>query len=447
MREKEVTPPRQYTGFVLTFEPERTKWFAEQLRRGLELKESFSILDSTFERKELVLLVLHMAPMAISAVALMERMHGSGGSAKLKMRMSNLVIFDKPVIESELHHANLNAAVCTPEKLKRTAHDIWDALIYELCQLRPDSAQAIVQLISLRAAEHRLLGQSNRIERLNEQRDGLGLTLDIAQLDRPSVMKSVKIEDAERANSFLDLLEVIPVQERSLLEHDARVFELMLGSQSFRSAQFSDGLRRSVRVYVTDQTSLETVLGIDLIIYSTCYENFLLLQYKKMDKTGDEWDFYINPLSHIHSQLDRMAAFRAAREPASVPSAPSLWSYRLNNEPFYFKFCEQFRPNASDTSLIPGITLSELHLREFLSLPESLGDRGGQFVGYRNCPRYLNNTEFIQLAKGGWIGAGYDSAALMKKVLEANQNGGRAAMLAVIDTPKEKSASARARRK
>jgi hypothetical protein len=451
MPKKKNTSPNSYSGFVLTFEPERTQWLKDQLQAGAELKESFSSLDWTFERRELVLLVLNADPLSISAITLMERMHGSGGSGKLKMRMSEMVVFDKPVTESELRITDLRSIVCTPETLNRTEPSTWEALIVGLRQVRPFYADSIDLLISSREAERRILGQSNRVARLNEQRDGLGLTLDIAQIDRTSVMKAMKVDKIETAKSILDLLDTIPIQERSLLEHDARIFQLLLGQKTSHSAMFSDGSDRSVRsvrVHVVDKTDLETVLGIDLIIYSTCHENFLLLQYKRMDKGISGWAYQISPTSNLYLQLNSMAAFRAATTSVSASlSSPTLWSYRLNDEPFYFKFCEQLRPDARDNSLIPGITLSEPHLREFLTLPEAAGPKGGLAVGYHNCPRYFNNTEFIQLARVGWIGAGKQSVALLKKVLDANQEGGRAAMLAVIDTPKGKSASGRARKK
>lgn len=435
---------KPYSGFALTFEPERTQWLADRLHPEIELKESFSAIDWKFERRELVLLVLSKEPLSISAIALMERMHGSGGSGKLKMRMSEMVIFDYPVTEDELVGTGLNSAVCTPETLKRAEPDIWNALIVDLRRLRPDTADSIDQIISSREAERRLLGQSDRVDRLNEQRDGLGLTLDIAQLDRSAVMKAINVDEIETANSILDLLDVVPIQERTLIEHDARIFQQVLGKQPSRSAFFSDGSDRSVRVHVVDQTDLETVLGIDLVIYSKCYKNFLLMQYKRMVKDNIGWAYKISPTSNLHLQLASMAAFRSAvsTEPCS---SPTLWSYRLNEEPFYFKFCEQFRSNARDDSLVPGITLCVPHLREFITLQEAKGPRGGLAVGYHNCPRYLNNTEFIQLARAGWIGAGNQAVKLLKKVLLANQKGGRAAMLAVIDTPRRKSASGRGR--
>jgi hypothetical protein len=435
----------QYSGFVLTFEPERTGWLAEKLHSGQDLADSFSALDWKFERRELVLLVLSKEPFAISAIAMMERMHGSGGSGKLKMRISNIFTFDPPVQQTELWSDDLGDVVCTPETLSRTEHSTWESLLAEIREARPNAVTAIDRLIALRAEERRLLGESNRIERLNEQRDGVGLSLDIAELDKGKVLKSLKIEKLNTADSILDLLDGLPIHERTLLEHDAHIFQMLLGSAPAKSAMFSDGGKRSVRVHVVDQTPIETVLGIDLIIYSTCYDNFLLLQYKRMVKNGNNWCYNISPSSNINDQLERMRAFRSAAS-AVPPSPATLWSYRLHDGPFYFKFCEQFRPDARDDSLIKGITMPEPHLREFLTLPEAKGASGGLSIGYENCPRYLSNTEFIQLAKVGWIGAGPQSISLLKQVLHANREGGRSAMFAVIDTPKKKSASGRGKK-
>lgn len=446
MPKKISKPAPPYSGFVLTFEPERTEWLAERLYQNVQISESFSALDWKFERRELVLLVLSKAPLSIAAIAMMERMHGSGGSGKLKMRMSNMVIFEDPVAQSEFIVADLVSSICTPETLKRAEPAVWEALIVELKQLRPEKSAEIDVLILSRLAERRIMGETARVDRLNEQRDGLGLCLDIAKIDRSPILKAMNVEQAGNANSILELLDTIPIQERSLIEHDRNIFEELLGSVSYRSAKFTDKSERSVHVYVADKTDLETVLGIDLIIYNTCYDNFLLLQYKRMEKDLNGWSYQVSPSSNLHTQLISMASFRATL--GEIPTAlPTVWSYRLNQEPFYFKFCEQVRQNSRDDSLVPGITLGETHLREFLTLPEAKGPKEGLSVGYKNCPRYLNNTEFIDLARVGWIGAGVQATALLKKVLEANKAGGRSAMLAVINIPKDKTAATRSRKK
>jgi hypothetical protein len=243
---------------------------------------------------------------------------------------------------------------------------------------------------------------------------------------------------------ILDLLDDITVQERSLLEHDTRIFELLLDTRPDRSAYFHGDAGRNVRIHIVDKDALETVLGIDLIIYSVCHDNWLLLQYKRMKKDDDSWKYKVD--KQLNFQLDCMAKFRTAAAAEPVGSR-TLWTYRLNEEPFYFKFCEGIRLSARDDSLVRGITLCETHLREFLELPESVGPQTGKSIGYHNCPRYLNNSDFIQLARDGWIGAGRQATSLMKKVLQANREGGRSAMLAVIDTPQATSASGRGRKR
>jgi hypothetical protein len=48
------------------------------------------------------------------------------------------------------------------------------------------------------------------------------------------------------------------------------------------------------------------------------------------------------------------------------------------------------------------------------------------------CPRYLNNSQFVELARDGWIGCDRSAYEFIRSVLEANQAGGRLAMLAVV---------------
>lgn len=442
MPARKTTNPTEYGGFVLTFEPERTQWLRERLYPDMDFSESFSALDWTFENRELVLLILEQDPFKIHAFALMERMHGSGGSGKRKMRMVKpLIVFDKPVAADELQF-NLELLVSTPERLRRLNGSTWNQLVSSLLRLRPAYADEINATIERRMQEHRLPETSERALRLNEQRDGIGLALDIGGLDRPAVLKSMNVERAPDARSVLDMLDALTIQERTLLEHDRRIFESLLGEPPTSAAIFHDQGGRVVRIVVVDRDDLETVLGIDLIIYNSCYDNFILLQYKRMHKGPDGWSYPVAPSSNLHGQLGRMRHFKRAA--AHVPNTqPSLWSYRLNHEPFFFKFCEQHRPESRDESLIPGITMPAEHLDEFLGLPEARRGRGGISIGYHNCPRYLNNTEFIQLARSGWIGAGAQSATLLRDVLDANRLGGRQAMLAVIEQPRETSAAAR----
>ncbi len=149
----------------------------------------------------------------------------------------------------------------------------------------------------------------------------------------------------------------------------------------------------------------------------------------ELDST--KWIYPVD--SKMLEQLDIMGKVRRAIK--GYPSSPpTLNSFRLNTDPFFFKFCERTRPDARDESLVRGITMSGLHLDEFLALPEAKGRNAGRLVGYDNCPRYFNNTEFISLAQGGWIGCQLPGSELIRNVLEAREQG-KAHMLAVIEAP------------
>src|SRR5262245_56979890 len=127
MPKKNNRTPVPYGGFILTFEPGRTEWLAEQLDMSptREFSDSFSALDWRFERRELVFLVLNRNPISISVMALMERMHGSGGSGKLKMRIFDLIVFDEPIESSELTLEDIKQVMSTPERLHRLDPIIW----------------------------------------------------------------------------------------------------------------------------------------------------------------------------------------------------------------------------------------------------------------------------------------------------------------------------------
>lgn len=403
-------------------------------------------MDFRFYPRELVFLVLQQEPTAIGAFVMMEfSARGNGDFAKRRMSMDKpWLVFDQSVSSSELSSIDLRTLISTPGRMQRLNVTAWNLLIKKIRELRPNDAESLDSLIARRTEQHRLLDDSNRSRYLNEQRDALGLALDIGDQDRQGILKSMNVADAENARSVLDLIDSITLPERNLLEHDCGIFKKLLGVLPTRAINFGNARDRSVRVMVVDQTDFETALGIDLIIYQSCFNSFLLLQYKRMKKQEEGWKYAIPASSNLHEQLGRMQAFNT-KVARSKPSQPSLGNYRLNSGPFYFKFCEQIRHAARDDSLTPGITLAADHVHHFLGLPEARGTFGGLSIGYHNCPRYLNNTEFILLARNGWIGTGSQSSQLMKEVLEANNQEGIKAMLAVIDVPHDKSAAWRRR--
>lgn len=426
-------PP--YSGYFLTFEPGRTAKIAESLYYPGEASESFSAMDWIFERREIALLSLTPGEASIDAIVLMERMHGSGGTGKLKLRMWSPIMIEQPIKPEEIADVfPATARLCTAETFRRIPHEEWPTLLDAIKRQRPDLAARVALLVEKREQQSRLSGNDTRILRLTEQRDALGLALDIASLDRKSILREARLSRVGTASSVLDLLDGEALHEQDLVRIDQQAFKGLLVADDIRSSRFTGPGGREVRVHVYDKKPLETVLGIDLLIFLADYESYLLLQYKSMEKKSDDegksWSYLVDrQLLDQIGAMDRAASAIASR---SVPGAGAMKHWRLTDEAFYFKFCETTRPDARDDALVAGITMGHSFLKRFLALPEARGKHGGHRVGYNNCPRYLNNSQFVDLAREGWIGCDQRGYDLISDVIKAGAEGGRSAMLAVI---------------
>ena len=420
-----------YGGFILSFEQGRAETIDALLRfRAREATTALSSKDWKLERRELVALSLLEHFPGIDGLALMERSGGNAVTAAWRMRIHSPVMFEEPVtfdrLPRKFRSARLHSSTISLNRLQ--ASD-WNELLHQLSVLRPALSGAIADLVKARSVDRRLFATTPREQRLLEERDAIGLTVDIAGLDRAALLKSVNIEAVSQANSVLDVLGLEPLQEQDALRHDQQVFGELLQA-GMRHVRLAGPRGTEVRIHVYDKKPLETVAGIDLLIYQELYDSFILVQYKMMKRTRSEtggWSYTVD--AHARAQLAAMNAV-ATRSHHVSPAAVTDW--RLSDEIFFWKFCETTRMSDSESSLIHGITMSRPHFQHFLSLPESRSKRGGQVVGYANCNRYFTNSQFVELASDGWIGGGRGSSALIQKLLQANQAGGRRALLAAI---------------
>lgn len=436
-----------YCGFVVEFEPERSNRLAGQVSAGYDITDSFSLDDWPLGRKELFFLiappdVLDTANTLIGMVYV-ERMHGMGGTRKPKYRLTRPVLFEPSIQLAELarNGISLEKSISNPNKGLRLSQDLWGKLVACVCGLRPNQAEELWKLLSLVVQDTQLLGGGNKLDRLAEQRDAIGMVLDMTGLDRSPILKAIDVSKADDADVFFDLLTNHPYQERSLIEHDEYWLNQLL-SETRRGITFSDSRSAGkVSVRITDKEPLETALGVDLLIYQSLYNSLIFVQYKAMNKEGKEGWVY-RPDGQLDKQFGAMHRARIAMRKRGKISS-SLAGMRLNDEPFYFKFCERRKPDAAEASLVSGLSMNALHVEEFLALPQAKGPNGGEQIGYRNCHRYLNNTEFVTLAKGGWIGTTAEGSDFMKEVVTASFERKHAVVYALIDIPEQSTAQLR----
>lgn len=428
MKRKHKLKIENYGGFILGFEPGRTETIEEYIATGYPVSESFSSQDWNLQGREFVFLASQGAQITLFAAVILKKTGAGGGTKRVNLRSIDILHIDPPISASEASCPEaLEASVSMADDVRRFDPENWRVLNDLIRRLRPQLAERLDELNALRTAVPGAIPIDSRTTRLFEERDAVGLALDIAGVDRKQIFRSVRQIDTANATSILDIIDAQPIAERSIIESDCAALQLALSGE-MASARFKDDRQRDVRVYVLDSTPLETATGVDLLLYQHQYRSFLLVQYKAMeyDQIKRTWTYRVTG-SNVEVQLNAMEHVRAAL-PQAAPL--KLSDLRLCEEPFFFKFCERRVVAPSDEGLSAGLTMTASALQHFLGLPEACTGRSLD-VGYENCPRYLNNTEFVYLAKAGWLGSQGAATDAIAQILAARERG-RIGILAVI---------------
>lgn len=147
-------------------------------------------------------------------------------------------------------------------------------------------------------------------------------------------------------------------------------------------------------------TPAETVTGVDLIYHIDGYDSFVMLQYKRMIKGA------YRPDKRCHSQAERMQAiYNTHMRDAIGPVTRAEPDFRLSRNPFFFKVCTSEIPIEHSEALIEGMYFPLDHWQQVMTDPSSRGPREGISISRKTAPRWLSSTEFVDIAKKGWIGS------------------------------------------
>lgn len=267
-----------------------------------------------------------------------------------------------------------------------------------------------------------LLPSGKRGELLNEQRDGLGLLLDVTGIGRRAI-RSWAVPPVG-----VPFLEGIPQRdtiEDVLIAHDIELFEpwSQLPTSDVAWRAFTDGQRR-LFVMNANRTSVENTLGVDVVYWNEHFDSFVLIQYKKMRREGDghERELTYRPDANIEAELQRM---RAVDEACAVQDG----DFRLLATPCWLKLCDP-KPVVKDPSkLIGGMYFAREHF-DYL-LQSCKGPRGGARISYTNVDRYFNNTMFVDLVRDGWIGSRGGGSALVQSAIQESLQTGHTVLVGV----------------
>lgn len=273
------------------------------------------------------------------------------------------------------------------------------ALVDALVDLRPSVADLIGRLQQPNGLR---LPRGRRGEILSQERDGLGLLLDIGGVGR-NVLRAWTPPPA--GVPFLSGMPETPALEDHLIAHDIDRFSdwLSVPTDDVAWRGYEGGGRRMF-VMNANRTPVEQTLGVDVVYWNEQEKAFVLVQYKKMTRVQNgknrsgatRYKDVFRPDRNLADELKRMTAIDALCETQSG-------DFRLLPTPCWLKLCRFGTQIRDPAALIGGMYLARSHFEELLS--KSAGPRGGKLLTYDNVPRHITNTMFTDLVKDGWIGS------------------------------------------
>ena len=105
--------------------------------------------------------------------------------------------------------------------------------------------------------------------------------------------------------------------------------------------------------------------------------------------------------------------------------------YRLSENPFFLKICPRIVFNPDNVGLSTGMYLPLDYWKRISKHPGLTGPRGGKRLSYRNVRRYFDNSEFVSIASGGWVGTNAQQSSLLSAAIRETVESGRVAVIAI----------------
>ncbi len=298
----------------------------------------------------------------------------------------------------------------------------WKALLIAIKESDPESYEKIIELY--RRREDRWIKAGENGVR-SHRKDASSVALSLAQIDPLNRYTELRVSRNNEAKGnelddlvppFLQGIESRVLLEDQMINHDSGLFDNWIKQNNVLpdiTAQFRNG-DKVVTISNFNRHKVEQQLGVDLLYYNHHYNSYALIQYKRLDSekkiyrpTGSVYEKEYNNMKRLVQETEQ-----------KYDSAKGLFDYRLSNMFCYFKLCEAKAINQFSNELITGMYFP-LDLWELLlSTDYTKGKKGGTVIGYEQSRgRYLNNTEFIDLFKKGWIGSSDITSDMISEII------------------------------
>ena len=310
--------------------------------------------------------------------------------------------------------------------------------------LSPKSFEHVVDVVTRIAPETGpLLDRFSRIARerlarlseakktaLAYQKESVATALFVSDMDRSSLADwAIKTESEPK--SFLDGLSEARLLEDSMIVQDMQNvpgYEYIRTIPNASAAFFKDE-DTTLAVILANRQQLERQTGTDLIYYNETFKAFIMVQYKAMERHGEEGAIFRYPQNQLSIEIQRMDTLLATLRQAEL--SISRDNFRFSDNPFFLKFCPRLQFDPYNTGLTTGMYLPLGYWKMIEEDADMCGAQGGKRLTYSNVGRYLDNSAFGMLVSRAWVGTSAPQSSLLEDWIREIIEHGRAVTFAV----------------
>lgn len=117
-----------------------------------------------------------------------------------------------------------------------------------------------------------------------------------------------------------------------------------------------------------------------------------------------------------------------------MPDGDDPDGYRFTDNPFFLKFCPRVVFNPDDKGLFKGIYLPLDLWKRADAAGRFKGKRGGKVLTFENVGRRMNNSEFVMLVAGSWVGTTIEQSEALGDLIRTVLATGKTATIAIRHT-------------
>jgi hypothetical protein len=136
------------------------------------------------------------------------------------------------------------------------------------------------------------------------------------------------------------------------------------------------------------------------------------------DKQEHGTDWLFRPDTQLRDEIVRMKIPDTEKEPTD---------YRLNCNPFFFKFVKRRIVDDSHQSFLVSLD----HLEQILRAPNAKGPKNGIRISYETLDgSYLREADIISLIRSGYVGTHREETQALARIIREVARGNKALVLA-----------------